>query len=84
MLTKDESKRRPYPLRREMYPTLFGLVAATGLRVSEAVNLRLDDLTPDGVLLIEQTKFRKSRLVVPHPTAATKLERYLDQRADWL
>jgi integrase/recombinase XerD len=29
--------RRTYPLRREVYTTLFGLIAATGLRVSEAL-----------------------------------------------
>jgi len=72
--------RRTYPLRREMYATLFGLIAATGLRVSEALNLRLDDLQRDGVLLVRQTKFRKSRLVVLHPTAVAALDRFLDQR----
>jgi len=49
------------------YSTLFGLLAATGLRVSEAFNLRMDDVTPDG-LLIRMTKFRKTRLVPIHET----------------
>jgi len=44
--------RQTYPLRREVYATLLGLIAATGLRISEALNLRFDDLQPDGVLLI--------------------------------
>lgn len=48
-------------LRRETYRALFALLAATGRRVSEARHLRLDDLTPDG-LIIRCTKFRKSRL----------------------
>jgi len=42
---------------------LFGLIAATGLRVSEAMSLKLDDIGNGGVLHIRQTKFCKSRLV---------------------
>ena len=61
------------------YSTLFALLACTGLRVSEAIRLRMDDITPDG-LLIERTKFRKSRLVPLHETARAGLERYLQQR----
>jgi len=55
---------------------LFGLMAATGLRISEALALRLADLTRDG-LVIRSTKFRKSRMVTLHPTARDALDRYL-------
>ena len=58
---------------------LFGLIAATGLRVSEAVSLTLDDVTADG-LVIRETKFRKSRLVAIHPTTRDALNRYLAVR----
>ena len=61
------------------YPTLFSLLACTGLRVSEATQLRFDDITPDG-LMIRRTKFRKSRLVPLHETAQEGLQRYLEQR----
>jgi integrase/recombinase XerD len=61
------------------YRTLFSLLACTGLRVSEAIQLRFDDITPDG-LVIRRTKFRKSRLVPLHETAQAGLERYLQQR----
>jgi integrase/recombinase XerD len=61
------------------YSTLFSLLACTGLRLSEATHLRLDDITPDG-LVIRHTKFRKSRLVPLHKTAQAELERYLQQR----
>jgi integrase/recombinase XerD len=61
------------------YSTLFGLLAATGLRVSEAFNLRMDDITPDG-LLIRATKFRKNRLVPFHDTTAAALDRYIARR----
>ena len=72
--------RHAYPLRCEVYATLLGLIAATGLRVSEALDLRLDDVLPDGVLRIRQTKFGKSRLVPLHPTVVEALGRYLEER----
>lgn len=69
-------------LRRQTYSTLFALLACTGLRVSEAIRLRFDDITPDG-LVIPYSKFRKSRLVPLHETAQAGLERYLKQRRSY-
>ena len=69
-------------LRRDTYGTLFALLACTGLRVSEAIRLRYDDITPDG-LLIRCTKFRKSRLVPLHHTARAGLECYLERRRSY-
>jgi integrase len=65
--------------RRVTYPTLFALLACTGLRMSEAIRLRYRDITPDG-LVIRRTKFGKSRLVPLHDTAQAALERHLRQR----
>jgi integrase len=62
-------------LRPLMYATLFGLLAATGLRISEALAMRLEDVTEDG-LIIRQTKFHKSRLVPVHPTTQRALDIY--------
>jgi integrase/recombinase XerD len=59
-LIEAASRTRPR-LARATYSTLFSLLACTGLRVSEATRLQLDDITPDG-LVIRRTKFRKSRL----------------------
>lgn len=67
------------PLRPQTYGTLFALLAATGLRISEALALRIDDITVDG-LRIRNTKFHKNRLVPLHPTTAAGLERYLRRR----
>src|SRR5262249_24107143 len=39
-----------------MYVTLLGLIAATGIRISEALALQLDDITADG-LVIRESKF---------------------------
>ncbi len=69
----------PQSLRPWTYCTLFSLLAVTGLRISEALALTLDDVTADG-LVIRKTKFRKSRLVPLHPSAAAGLTRYLDRR----
>lgn len=66
-------------LRADTYRTLFGLLAVTGLRISEARHLRLDDVTKDG-LLIRMTKFRKSRQVPLHPSVDEALRHYLELR----
>ena len=59
---------------------MLGLIAATGLRISEALDLRFCDVLPDGVLQIRRTKFGKSRLIPLHPTAVKALDQYLEQR----
>jgi integrase len=69
----------PGSLRPQTYSTLFGLLAVTGMRVSEARNLHLHDVTSDG-LRIRETKFHKSRLLPLHGTTRTALDRYIDQR----
>lgn len=71
---KPTGSIRPY-----VYVTLIGLLASTGLRVSEALALQVDDVRSDGLRILE-TKFHKSRLVPLHWTAAAALERYLQRR----
>jgi integrase len=73
--------RPTYPLKRLLYRTLFGLLACTGLRVSEALKLYAADVDLEhGVLRIEMTKFKKSRLVPLHPTATRALRHYAELR----
>lgn len=67
-------------LRPKLFTTMLGLIAATGLRISEAIRLRLSDLTMSG-LVIRESKFRKSRLVALHPTTRRALDSYLKARA---
>jgi integrase/recombinase XerD len=69
----------PGSLRPLTFYTLLGLLAVTGLRISEALELRIDDFTRDG-LIVRETKFRKSRLVPLHESAATALTRYVARR----
>lgn len=66
-------------LRPLTYYTLFGLLAATGLRISEAMRLLMNDVTSDG-LVIRKTKFHKSRLVPLHETTQAALQHYVEQR----
>ena len=61
------------------YHHLFGLLATTGLRISEAVALKRDDLTDEG-LIVRRGKFGKSRLVPLHPSTRAALGRYLAAR----
>lgn len=69
-------------LRPATYATIFGLIAATGLRRSEALQLRYGDINLDSaVLTIRNTKFRKSRHVPMHATVVAALRRYLEVRA---
>lgn len=61
--------------------TLIGLLACTGLRISEALRLQRDEVDIErGVLLIRQTKFRKSRLVPMHPSTSARIRRYATMR----
>jgi len=72
-------------LRPAAYEALFGLIAATGLRVSEAIDLRCDDVNLDNqYLTVRMTKFFKSRHVPFHPTVAKVLADYLEVRDNFL
>ena len=67
------------PISPLTYHNLFGILASTGLRISEALSLQRDDLTEDG-LFIRKGKFGKSRLVPIHASTRAALERYLEAR----
>lgn len=68
-------------LRSQTYVALFGLLACTGLRISEALHLRRAAADVGrGVLKIRETKFRKTRLVPMHPTTTAALQAYAEVR----
>ena len=58
---------------------LFGLIAATGLRIGEALALKPEDIAHDG-LIVRDAKFRKSRMIALHPSTKVALNRYLSAR----
>lgn len=66
-------------IRPITYASLFSLLAATGLRISEAINLNAEDITNDG-LIIRATKFHKDRLVPLHESTQKGIQRYLNLR----
>ena len=67
------------PLNRYTYYYMIGLLATTGLRLSEALALKLTDITPDG-LVVREAKLGKSRLVPLHNSTSKALNRYLEIR----
>ena len=71
----------PGGLRGLTCATLFGLIASTGLRISEATGLTRADVNLEGGLLhIRPAKFGKARWVPLHPTTSCALQRYAQQR----
>ena len=68
-------------LRPWTYYTLFGLLAVTGMRISEVIHLEYGDVDLDQMLLtIRLTKFNKSRLIPLNPSTIKELKRYLQRR----
>ncbi len=68
-------------LRPATYETLFGLIASTGLRLSEAIGLLNADVDLElGMLTVRQTKFAKSRQLPLHPSTVAALLRYRQLR----
>lgn len=68
-------------LRPWTYSTLLGLLAVTGVRISEPIALDREDVDlTRGVLTIRRTKFGKSRLVPIHPSAQRALLSYARRR----
>lgn len=69
-------------LRPLTFSTLLGLLACTGLRISEALQLALADWEPaQAVLTIRQAKFGQSRHVPLASSATTALNTCLQARA---
>lgn len=63
------------------FQSLFGLLAATGMRVGEAIALDRSDFDADsGTLVVRNAKFGKSRELPLHPSTTAALTRYLARR----
>lgn len=78
------AKRLPGRSTPATYAALFGLLASTGLRISEALRLRIRDLSDSQAqLTVHHGKFKRSRLVPLHPTATGVLRTYLLIRAKY-
>jgi integrase/recombinase XerD len=70
-----------YGLRGMTYSTLFGLIATTGLRISEALALDTADIDLEvGVLTIRRGKLGKARLVPIDDSVTPRLRAYAEER----
>ncbi len=81
----DALLRAARRLKRRMRPhtcvAFFGLLAATGLRVGEALGLKREHVDlKTGVLTVVKSKFSKRRLVPLHPSATEAMRRYVGKR----
>ena len=67
----------PDRMRVATFKTLFGLLACTGLRISEALNLRPQDFDATGqTLLIQPAKFSPARRLPLQTSASVVLNQY--------
>jgi integrase len=70
-----------WPLPALTHETLIGMLAVTGMRVGEALRLDRADIDwAEGLVLIRESKFAKSRQVALHPSAMDALVRYCRRR----
>lgn len=68
-------------LRPIVVSTLIGLLYATGIRVGEALNLRLGNVDLRRRLIeVREGKFKKSRYVPLSPSTTGKMRAYLERR----
>jgi integrase/recombinase XerD len=71
----------PHKLQPWTYYCLFGLLAVTGMRLGEALDLQPRDMDwAEGVLMIRKAKFDKSRLVPLHASTRKVLADYAERR----
>lgn len=81
LLTACAQLYPPAGLRGASCAAIFGLIAATGLRISEATKLTRSDVNlKQGLLHIRRGKCGKSRWVPLHPTVTEALRRYERRR----
>ncbi len=85
LLVEASSLRPKGKLRPITCRALFGLLASTGLRISEAVNLtRADADLSAGILTIREAKRHKQRFVPLHPTVVSELKAYAQKRDEMI
>jgi integrase/recombinase XerD len=81
LLKAAQNLRSTSTLKPWTYYCLFGLLATTGMRISEAINLQVKDVDwSEGMITIHGAKFGKSRLVPLHPTTRKVLYSYAERR----
>lgn len=81
LIRQSSRLQPPGGLRPHTYSTLFGVLAVTGMRISEVVDLDRDDVDlKQGVITVRQSKFDKTRLLPVHSSTQRKLKAYARRR----
>lgn len=76
------SRRKGLPSRT--ISTVIGLLAVTGMRISEVLNLQCNDVDWNHrVITVREAKFHKARLIPLHATTVAKLAQYAQERHRW-
>jgi len=77
----DAARGMPSPPLAASYEALFGLLAASGMRIGEALGLARGDVDLDaGVITIRHAKFDRTRLVPLHDSTTAALRAYTATR----
>lgn len=83
LMKAPEQLRLCQPFHGLTLTTLLGLLACTGMRIGEAIRLKIEDAHLDAnppYIAIYETKFGKSRIVVLHASVADRLRAYANTR----
>jgi integrase/recombinase XerD len=83
LMKAPEQLRLCQPFHGLTLTTLLGLLACTGMRIGEALRLKICDAHLDAnppFIAIYETKFGKSRIVVLHTSVADRLRAYAKTR----
>ncbi|MFA5522665.1 MAG: tyrosine-type recombinase/integrase [Castellaniella sp.] len=81
LMRRAAQLRSPTGLRALTMETLIGLLASTGLRPGEAIQLNRQDVDlSNGILSVRESKLGKSRFVPVHESTLSALIRYAQAR----
>lgn len=81
VLMQEVPRLIPTPLRAATFQTMIGLLAATGMRVGEAIGLGRGDVDwAEGVVVVRNSKFNKSRELPLDPSSSDALCAYAELR----
>jgi integrase len=84
LMTKAQRVLPDTGLQADTVSTVIGLLASSGMRISEVLHLRIDDVDLNNhVITVRDSKFHRSRLLPVHATTAAKLTRYARKREHW-
>lgn len=85
LLEKARNLANASTFKRQTYYCLFGLLCVSGMRISEVLNLKVDDVDLEtGVLTVQRSKFGKTRLIPLHDSTLTVLASYSRARYEVL